>query len=190
MTPKLLKVSPNGRHFVDQDGKPFFYLADTFWMAFQRPTMEELDEYLKDRVAKGFTVVQAYVVRGLGEKKADGTHTMEGTEPFLNRDPTRPNEKFFQHVDKVVARVNELGLVMGLVTAKSWHVPDGQNNGEECVFDEKNARVYGAFLGQRYRDRAVMWFPGGDSAPGLADKVWVAMAKGLKEGSQGRHLIS
>ena len=24
-----LKVSPNGRYFVDQDGKPFFYLADT-----------------------------------------------------------------------------------------------------------------------------------------------------------------
>src|SRR5581483_749141 len=120
MTPKLIKVSPNGRHFVDQDGKPFFYLADTFWLAFQRPTREELDEYLKDRAAKGFTVIQAYVVRGLGQKQTDGTHTMEVTEPFIGKDPTKPNEKFFQHVDEVVARANELGLVMGLVTAKSW----------------------------------------------------------------------
>ena len=24
-----LKVSPNGRYFVNQDGKPFFYLGDT-----------------------------------------------------------------------------------------------------------------------------------------------------------------
>ena len=31
-----LKVSPNGRYFVDQDGKPFFYLADTCWLLFQR----------------------------------------------------------------------------------------------------------------------------------------------------------
>jgi hypothetical protein len=31
-----LKVSPNGRCFVDQDGKPFFYLGDTIWLLFQR----------------------------------------------------------------------------------------------------------------------------------------------------------
>src|SRR5205807_3229546 len=27
-----LKVSPNGRYFVDQTGKPFFYLGDTAWL--------------------------------------------------------------------------------------------------------------------------------------------------------------
>src|SRR5687767_5869591 len=26
-----LKVSSNGRHFVDQGGRPFFYLGDTAW---------------------------------------------------------------------------------------------------------------------------------------------------------------
>src|SRR5262245_55947208 len=57
-----LKVSPNGRYFVDQNGKPFFYLGDTCWLLFQRLDREEVDEYLKDRAAKGFTVVQAYVV--------------------------------------------------------------------------------------------------------------------------------
>src|SRR5260370_209321 len=56
-----LRVSANGRYFVDQGGKPFFYLGDTCWLLFQRPNREELDEYLKDRAAKGFTVVQAYV---------------------------------------------------------------------------------------------------------------------------------
>jgi hypothetical protein len=39
-----LKVSPNGRYFVDQDGKPFFYLGDTCWLLFQRLDHEELDE--------------------------------------------------------------------------------------------------------------------------------------------------
>jgi hypothetical protein len=34
-----------------------------------------------------------------------------------------------------------------------------------------------------------MWFPGGDSAPGKYDAVWVAMAKGLKDGSGGTHLV-
>jgi hypothetical protein len=180
-----LKVSSNGRSFVDQAGKPFFYLGDTCWLLFQRLGREELDEYLKDRVAKGFTVMQAYVVRGLGKKHPDGNASLLDVGPFIDRDPTRPNEEFFKHVDEVINRANELGLVMGLVTAKSWHVADHP----EKVFDEKNAYTFGKFLGQRYKDNAVLWFPGGDSAPGKYEAVWVAMARGLKDGSAGKHLV-
>src|SRR5262245_57420407 len=180
-----LKVSANGRYFVDQDGKPFFYLGDTCWLLFQRPNREELEEYLKDRADKGFTVIQAYVLRGLGKKHPDGNTSLLDVTPLVDRDPTRPNEAFFKHVDEVVNRANERGLVMGLVTAKSWHV----NAHAEKVFDEKNAYGFGKFLGERYRNNAVMWFPGGDSAPGKDEAVWVAMARGLKDGSRGRHLV-
>jgi hypothetical protein len=180
-----LKVSANGRYFVDQNGKPFFYLGDTCWLLFQRATREELDEYLKDRESKGFTVIQAYVLRGLGKQHPDGNSSLLDVTPFIDRDPTRPNEEFFRNVDYVINRANELGLVMGLVTAKSWHVTDHP----EKVFDEKSAYGFGKFLGERYRNNAVLWFPGGDSAPGKYDAVWVAMAKGLKEGSGGSQLV-
>ncbi|MCI0535349.1 MAG: DUF4038 domain-containing protein [Verrucomicrobiales bacterium] len=170
-----LRVSANGRYFVEQGGKPFFYLGDTCWLLFQRLNREELDEYLKDRAAKGFTVIQAYVLRGLDKKHPDGNSSLLDATPFIDRDPTRPNEDFFKNVDYVVNRANELGLVMGLVTAKSWHVADHS----EKVFDEKNAYGFGKFLGERYKNNAVMWFPGGDSAPGKYEAVWVAMAKGL-----------
>src|SRR5262245_49923285 len=113
-----LKVSPNGRHFVDQEGKPFFYLGDTCWLLFQRLNKEEVEEYLKDRAGKGFTVIQAYVLRGLGKKHPDGNSSLPGATPLLDRDPARPNEEFFKNVDHVVNRANELGLVMGLVTSK------------------------------------------------------------------------
>jgi hypothetical protein len=46
-----LNVSSDGRYFIDQNGKPFFCLADTCWRLLQRPNHDELDEYLKDRVA-------------------------------------------------------------------------------------------------------------------------------------------
>jgi len=184
---KVLKlgVSANGRYFVDQQGKPFFYLGDTCWLLFQRPNREEVDEYLKDRAAKGFTVIQAYVLRGLGKKHPDGNSSLLDATPLIDRDPARPNEEFFKNVDYVVNRANELGLVMGLVTAKSWHVTDHP----EKVFDEKNAYTFGKFLGERYKNNAVVWFPGGDSAPGKYDAVWVAMAKGLKDGCGGSQLI-
>jgi hypothetical protein len=181
-----LKVSANGRYFVDQDGKPFFYLGDTCWLLFQRMNHEEVEAYLKDRASKGFTVIQAYVIRGLGKRHPDGNSSLLGESPFVDRDPTRPNETFFKNVDYIVNRANELGLVMGLVTAKSWHV----NKGPEKVFDESNAYTFGKFLGERYRNNAVLWYPGGDSGPGADTRVWVAMARGIKDGSGGTQLVS
>src|SRR5438445_1274955 len=117
-----LRVSANGRHFVDQEGKPFFYLGDTAWLLFQRLDRQEVDEYLKDRAAKGFTVIQAYVLRGLEARHPDGATSLIGEKPLIDRDPTRPNEAFFKNVDYVINRANELALVMCLVVSQSWHV--------------------------------------------------------------------
>jgi hypothetical protein len=181
-----LKVCPNGRYFVDQNGKPFFYLGDTAWLLFQRFDPKEADEYLKDRAGKGFTVIQAYVIRGLGIKHPDGNSSLLGAAPFLGHDPGKPNEAFFKNVDRIVNRANELGLVPALVVAKSWHV----NKHPERIFDAKSGYAFGKFLGSRYKDNAVIWYVGGDSAPGSDGDTWVAMAKGLKDGSDGTQLVS
>jgi hypothetical protein len=180
-------VSSNGRCFVDQDGKPWFYFGDTAWLMFQRLDDAETEEYLQDRAGKGFTVVQAYVIRGLGLQHPDGPTNLLGQVPFIDRDPARPNEGFFRKVDRVVQRANGLGLVMAMVVAKSWHVDEHP----ERVFDASNGYAFGQFLGARYRDNAVLWYVGGDAAPrGEAEQIWVAMARGLKDGSEGQHLVS
>jgi hypothetical protein len=181
-----LAVSSNGRYLVDQQGKPFFYLGDTAWLIFQRLNHEEVEEYLKDRVQKGFTVLQAYVLRGLGARHPDGPISLIGATPFIDRDPGRPNEAYFKNVDYVVNRANELGLVMGLVATKSWHV----NKHPERVFDVKNAYGFGKFLGERYKDNSVIWYIGGDSRPGGDQDIWLSMGRGLRDGSGGRQLIS
>jgi hypothetical protein len=51
-------VSPNGHFLQYQDGKPFFWLADTAWLMFDKLTDTEIERYLEDRRGKGFTVVQ------------------------------------------------------------------------------------------------------------------------------------
>jgi hypothetical protein len=182
-----LQVSPNGRYFVDHNGKPFFYLGDTAWLLFQRLDDAETEEYLQDRAGKGFTVIQSYVIRGLGLQHPDGPVNLLGEVPFLDRDPARPNEAFFAKMDRVVQRANELGLVMALVVAKSWHVDEHP----EHIFDSSNGHAFGEFLGARYRDSGVLWYVGGDAAPrGEAEQTWVAMARGLKAGSEGKHLVS
>src|SRR5262249_29401059 len=144
------------------------------------------EEYLKDRVAKRFTVIQAYVIRGLDKRHPDGNSSLLGEPPFTDRDPTKPKEAFFKNVDHVINRANELGLVLGLVVAKSWHV----SKHPEQVFDARNAYTFGKFLGERYKNNAVLWYVGGDWATGSEAAVWVAMARGLKDGSGGSQLVS
>jgi len=38
----------------------------------------------------------------------DGNVSLLDAPPLLDRDPTRPNEEYFKHVDYVVNRANEL----------------------------------------------------------------------------------
>src|ERR1035437_9617200 len=56
-----IRVSANGHYFVKADGTPFFWFGDTAWCIFNHPTPEDIDLYLDDRKAKGFTVIQGCV---------------------------------------------------------------------------------------------------------------------------------
>jgi len=186
-----LKVSPNRRYFVNQYGEPFFYLGDTAWTLFKRLNHEEVDEYLKNRAAKGFTVIQAYVLRGLEVPNLYGDLTL------IDEDPTKPNAAFFENIDYIVNRAEELGLFMAMVTTFGEHVKQGIGTSisenfrkNEAIFNTSNAYIYGKFLGNRYKDKPVIWLLGGDRKPVGDEVIWRAMAEGLIEGHQGNHLIS
>jgi hypothetical protein len=184
-----LSVSPNKRYLVNQAGQPFFYLADTAWTLFKRLSHEDVDIYFRNRVAKGFTVIQAYVLRGLE------VPNLYGHLPLVDRDPARLDPGFFGNIDYVVNRANELGLVPALVTTMGEHVRKGKRIGEryqkdEQIFTRENAFAYGRILGRRYRQNCVIWLLGGDRMPTEDMETWDAMGRGLKDGSEGVHLVS
>ncbi|MCB0139410.1 MAG: DUF4038 domain-containing protein, partial [Caldilineaceae bacterium] len=153
-----LQVTPNGRFLQYADGAPFFYLGDTAWELFHRLDLDEATRYLTNRAAKGFTVIQAVV---LGELAGLDTPNANGDRPLIDNDPTRPNEAYFRHVDAVTAKANELGLVMGMLpTWGSYWKSTGLN--ANPIFTPDSARVYGRFLGERYRESGLIWILGGD----------------------------
>jgi hypothetical protein len=51
-----LRISDNHRYLVDQDGRPFFLLADTPWFL-QKLPIEDIRRILDDRKAKGFNAL-------------------------------------------------------------------------------------------------------------------------------------
>jgi hypothetical protein len=46
----------NGRFFETQDGKPFFWQADTAWALFHRFDLSDAEKFLDDRASKGFNM--------------------------------------------------------------------------------------------------------------------------------------
>ena len=84
-----LQVSQNGRHLVDREGRPFFWLGDTAWLLFQMTVREDADLYLKTRASQGFTVIQAAVV--MGEERVGGTlrPNVYGDLAFVGGNPAK-----------------------------------------------------------------------------------------------------
>lgn len=191
----LLKVSDNRRHLVTEDGRPFFWLGDTAWELFHRLNREEADLYLRNRAAKGFTVIQAVALAEL-----DGLNTPNayGHRPLLDNDPARPDVKdgpdndYWDHVDLVLRRAEELGLYVGLLPTwgDKWQATRGATG--PVVFNETNARVFGEWLGRRYRAAPVVWILGGDRniESDQDRRIIEAMARGLRAGDGGRNLIT
>lgn len=189
-----LKVSENHRFLVTEEGKPFFYLGDTAWELFHRLNREEADRYLRDRAKKGFTVIQAVAI---GELDGHVAGNQYGHLPLIDLDPARPDVKpgdendYWDHVDYIVDRANALGLTIGFLPTwgRYWH--DNIRDGKP-LFNPVNARVYGEWLGRRYRDKGIIWILGGDRSIDNEEQRETirAMAAGLRAGDGGVHLIT
>ncbi|MEM7379610.1 MAG: glycoside hydrolase family 140 protein [Bacteroidota bacterium] len=181
-----LKVSDNQRFLITDDGEPFFWMADTAWELFHRCDTDEAKMYLTKRAEQGFNVIQAVALAEL-----DGLHSPNpyGQTPLENDDPTTPNPKYFEHVDRVIKMADSLGMYIALLP--TWGDKLFKHNwgvGPE-IFDVENARKFGKWIGSRYKDQDnIIWIIGGDRNPreGTQDvAVWNAMAEGIAEVAGG-----
>ena len=147
----MLTINSRKRGFL-MDGKPFFWLGDTAWLLFSKLTGAEIDIYLQNRAAKGFTVIQATLSHF--ERYA----ALDGSPAFINDDLSTPDgdSPYWARVERVVQRAADLGLVMALLPCWGSFAKTGKLN-------EENAPVYGAFLANRFgRYENVLWLLGGD----------------------------
>jgi len=184
-----LMVSDNHRFLVFENGKPFFYLGDTAWELFHHLNKADTEKYLENRRQKGFTVIQAVA---LAEIDGLNTPNAEGEKPLISNDPTQPNEKYFAHVDWVIKKAEEKGIFIGLLPSwgDKWNRKWG---GGPEIFTPENAKIYGKFLGNRYKKSPnIIWILGGDRPVDslVHGQIIREMASGIKEGDGGTHLIS
>jgi hypothetical protein len=186
-TLERITVSDNRRFLQTEAGAPFFWLGDTAWELFHRLTREETALFLENRRRKGMNVIQAVA---LAEFDGILTPNAYGDLALIDEDPTRPNEAYFRHVDAAVDMAAGAGLYVGLLPTWGDKVTPLWGAGP-AIFTPENARVYGRWLGDRYRNRTnILWILGGDR-PSYKDEadhrpIWRAMAEGIDEGA-GAH---
>jgi hypothetical protein len=160
-----LEVSPNKRFLQTSDGKPFFWMADTAWIAIERLKREEMVRYFQDRNSKGFNVLQVMVIRELPTKNVYGAAPFEGddaTKPLL----TPAHDNFWTHVDFFVDEAARHGFYAALV-------PMWGNAAKKLPEDGEWAKSYGTFLANRYGKRTnIIWLNGGDILGSQLTPAW------------------
>jgi hypothetical protein len=171
-----LKVSKNGRFFVDQKNNPFFWLGTTQWQIFREYTLDEAKITLEKVKSKGFSVVQAMLLGVNGPIYPN----VYGEMPWLDNNPTSPNEAYFKNVDSIVEMAREKGLVISMTL---YHQRFGD------YMNPKNARPWAKWIAQRYKNVPnIIW-----SMTPKANQDYVPilreLAAGLQEGDGGFHII-
>ena len=172
-----VKVSPNGRYFVDQKGRPVFWLGTTQWQLFREYSLDDARTIIEKSKEKGFAFAQVMLM-GVG----DGTKAnIHGEKPWLDNNPLTPNEAYFKNVDAVmqIAREHNLNISMTL-----YH----QRYRKFITLD--NARAWAKWVARRYKDvPTIVWSMTPEAKPEFVP-VLRELAAGLREGDGGSHLIT
>jgi hypothetical protein len=174
-----LKVSDNGRYFVDQNGKPFLYHADTGWQLFARLTLPEAREYFIMRQKQGFNTLQVQI-----SMNPDSLNR-QGHRALVDYDFTKPDENYFGHTERIIQVADSLGLLLNIAPFWIGCCREAYGIGGKNEVYAKNgpdkARQMGQYLGRRFgKYKNILWTIGGDNDPRSIRREIEALAEGLK----------
>ena len=163
-----LKISDNQRFLEHENGTPFFWQGDTGWLLPERLDRAEAEWYLQRCREEGYNVVQIQVIDGVPAYNIYG----QPSHPLPTE--TATGYGYWDHLDYIINLAQQNGIYIGMVCIWGGLVKDGKLSVEE-------ARKYGTFLANRYKDKPnIIWFMGGDIQGDIKPEVWNALATSIK----------
>jgi len=149
-------IAADRRHFAHADGKPFFWLGDTWWMGLveRLEWPAEFRELAAHRRAQGFTVVQ--FVAGLYPDMAAFDDRGRGDAGFpWERDYARVRPEYFDAADARVRHLADAGLVPCIVGAWGYHLP---------WLGPEKMRLHWRYVVARWGALPVVWCAAGEQS--------------------------
>ena len=168
-----LVVSEEGRYLKHENGAPFFWLGETGWLLPERLNRDEAEYYLEQCKRRGYNVIQVQTLNNVPSMNIYGQYSMIDGYNFKNI-----NQKgvygYWDHMDYIIRTAAKKGQYIGMVCI--WGSP--VNRGEMTV---EQAKAYGKFLAERYKDEPnIIWFIGGDIRGDVKTAEWEALATSIK----------
>jgi len=168
-----LKVSSNNRYLQFENGQPFFWLGETGWLLPERLDRAEAQYYLQKCREAGYNMVQIQVIDGMPAYNIYGQQSHPYGWDMSKADPEGVYS-YWDHLDYIISLAEQNGIYIGMVAIWGSQVQNGNINGEQ-------AKVYGKFLAERYKDRPnIIWIMGGDIKGDIHPEVWENMATTIK----------
>lgn len=141
----VLSVAPDGLH-LRLDGKPWFWLADTAWLAIWQLDERGITDYLEDRASRGIRIIQGPII---GNEAVQPPYDGGIDDPFIRDEvgAIRLNDAFWYKVDHLVSECARLHLALFL--APSWGHSTLRMFGSESQWVQ-----YAAAVARRYTTQA------------------------------------
>jgi hypothetical protein len=172
-----VKVSPNHRYFVDQQGTPVFWLGTTQWQLFREYSLDDARTIVAKSKARGFAFAQVMLM-GVGDGTKPNIH---GAKPWVEDNPLTPNEAYFKNVDEVLQICREHNFIISMTLFHQRY--------RKAITLEK-ARPWAKWLATRYKDvPQIVWSMTPEARPEFVP-ILRELAAGLHEGDAGAHLIT
>jgi len=147
----MIRVSANKRYFEYADGKPFYWLGDTWWTGLSdRLSWDGFKILAADRKKKGYTVA---LIQGgfapMQEEHApiDPGFSNEGGAVYPP-DFRALNPKYFDYADRRIQHMIDMGIVPAIV---------GGTRGLITQMGEAKLKQYWRYLVARYGAYPVFW---------------------------------
>jgi hypothetical protein len=153
-----LHIAPPGTYFEYADGTPFFWLGDTAWNGPLKSSAADWEEYLKDRSAKRFSVIQF-----VGTQWLAAAGDAEGRRAYNGREHIQIDPVYFRRLDEKIDAINRHGMAAAFVIAWAahWNANALDLNPGTSLSDDQLVRL-GRYVVSRYRAYHVFWILAGD----------------------------
>ena len=182
-----LQISPNGRYFANPNGAPFFFLMDAGWSATVQLNTAQINQYLDDRKARGFTAVVVEMASQLYSSQQPTYQDQAGDNPFSTItssgapyyvatacDFSTTVNAYWQIVDYFIQAAYYRGMAVVAFPAytgfpgspaQGWYTPITADTAGHL-------QTFGAFCANRYKNFPnIIWGMVGDNTLGTSDLV-------------------
>jgi hypothetical protein len=170
-----LTVSPDHRHLQHTDGKPFFWLGDTWWLGSSGRIKwpAEFKMAVRDRAQKGFSLIQ-FVVGLAPDMDVFDRRGANAGGYCWEKKFQRINPAYFDSVDTKIAHLAAQGLVPCILGAWGYYL---------LKLGPERMRQHYRYLVARYAAYPVVWCISGEQImPWYLSKTQEADKAAQKEG--------